>query len=162
MFSIIVAKSKNNMIGKDNKLLWHLPEDLKRFKELTNYHKIFMGRKTFESLPGVLVNRKHLILTKDEFYPTICDQVELVHSLEEFIKDNKDTEEEIFIIGGGTIYSELMPYCKKLYVTEVLKEFDGDTSFPEISKEWKLIYESEEKNYKNLSYIFTEYTRVAP
>lgn len=160
MFSIIVAKSKNNIIGKDNKLLWHIPEDLKLFKELTNYHKIFMGRKTFESLPGVLVNRKHLILTKDEFYPTICDQVELVHSLEEFIKDNKDTEEEIFIIGGGTIYSELMPYCKKLYVTEVLGEFDGDTSFPEIGKEWKLIYESEEKNYKNLSYIFTEYTRV--
>lgn len=160
MFSIIVAKSKNNMIGKDNKLLWHLPEDLKRFKELTNYHKIFMGRKTFESLPGVLVNRKHLILTKNEFYPTICDQVELIHSLEEFIKDNKDTEEEIFVIGGGTIYSELIPYCKKLYVTEVLKEFDGDTSFPSIGKEWKLTYKSEEKNYKNLSYMFTEYTRV--
>ncbi len=160
MFSIIVAKSKNNMIGKDNKLLWHLPEDLKRFKELTNYHKIFMGRKTFESLPGVLVNRKHLILTKNEFYPIICDQVELVHSLEEFIEDNKDTEEEIFVIGGGTIYSELMSYCKKLYVTEVLKEFDGDTSFPSIGKEWKLTYKSEEKNYKNLSYIFTEYTRV--
>lgn len=160
MFSIIVAKSKNNMIGKDNKLLWHIPEDLKRFKELTNYHKIFMGRKTFESLPGVLVNRKHLILTKNEFYPTICDQVELVHSLEEFIEDSKDTEEEIFVIGGGAIYSELMPYCKKLYVTEVLKKFDGDTSFPEIGKEWKLIYKSEEKNYKNLSYIFTEYTRV--
>lgn len=160
MFSIIVAKSKNNMIGKDNKLLWHIPEDLKRFKELTNYHKIFMGRKTFESLPGVLVNRKHLILTKNEFYPIICDQVELVHSLEEFIEDNKDTEEEIFVIGGGAIYSELMPYCKKLYVTEVLKEFDGDTSFPLIGKEWKLTYKSEEKNYKNLSYIFTEYTRV--
>ena len=160
MFSIIIAKSKNNMIGKDNKLLWHIPEDLKHFKELTNYHKIFMGRKTFESLPGVLVNRKHLILTKDEFYPIICDQVELVHSLEEFIEDNKDTEEEIFVIGGGTIYSELMPYCKKLYVTEVLKEFDGDTSFPSIGKEWKLTYKSEEKNYKNLSYIFTEYTRV--
>lgn len=160
MFSIVVAKSKNNMIGKNNKLLWHIPEDLKLFKELTNYHKIFMGRKTFESLPGVLVNRKHLVLTKDEFYPTISNQVELVHSLQEFIEDNKDTEEEIFVIGGGTIYSELMPYCKKLYVTEVLKEFDGDTSFPEIGKEWKLIYESEEKNYKNLSYIFTEYTRV--
>lgn len=160
MFSIVVAKSKNNMIGKDNKLLWHIPEDLKRFKELTNYHKIFMGRKTFESLPGVLVNRKHLILTKDEFYPTISNQVELVHSLQEFIEDNKDTEEEIFVIGGGTIYSELMPYCKKLYVTEVLKEFDGDTSFPSIGKEWKLIYKSEEKNYKNLSYMFTEYTRV--
>lgn len=160
MFSIIVAKSKNNIIGKDNKLLWHIPEDLKLFKELTNYHKIFMGRKTFESLPGVLVNRKHLILTKDEFYPTICDQVELVHSLKDFIENNKDTEEEIFVIGGGTIYSELMPYCKKLYVTEVLKEFNGDTSFPKIGKEWKLIYESEEKNYKNLQYIFTEYTRV--
>lgn len=162
MFSIIVAKSKNNMIGKDNKLLWHIPEDLKLFKELTNYHKIFMGRKTFESLPGVLVNRKHLILTKDKFYPIISNQVELVHSLKEFIKDNKDTEEEIFVIGGGTIYSELMPYCKKLYVTEVLKEFDGDTSFPSIGEEWKLTYKSEEKNYKNLSYIFTEYTRVAP
>lgn len=160
MFSIMVAKSKNNMIGKNNKLLWHIPEDLKHFKELTNYHKIFMGRKTFESLPGVLVNRKHLILTKNEFYPTICDQVELVHSLQDFIKDNKDTEEEIFVIGGGAIYSELMPYCKKLYVTEVLKEFDGDTSFPLIGEEWKLTYKSEEKNYKNLPYIFTEYTRV--
>lgn len=160
MFSIIVAKSKNNMIGKDNKLLWHIPEDLKLFKELTNYHKIFMGRKTFESLPGALVNRKHLILTKDEFYPIICDQVELVHNLEEFIENNKDKDEEIFVIGGGAIYSKLMPYCKKLYVTEVLKEFDGDTSFPSIGKEWKLTYKSEEKNYKDLPYIFTEYTRV--
>lgn len=160
MFSIIVAKSKNNIIGKDNKLLWHIPEDLKHFKELTNYHKIFMGRKTFESLPGILVNRKHLILTKNEFYPIISDPVELVHSLEEFIEDNKDTEEEIFVIGGGTIYSELMPYCKKLYVTEVLKEFNGDTSFPDIGQEWKLTYKSEEKNYKDLPYIFTEYTRV--
>ena len=119
-----------------------------------------MGRKTFESLPGVLVNRKHLILTKNESYPIISDQVELVHSLEEFIENNKDTEEEIFIIGGEAVYFELMPYCKKLYVTEVLKEFNGDVSFPEISKEWRLTYKSEEKNYKDLPYIFTEYTRV--
>lgn len=160
MFSIIVAKSKNNIIGKDNKLLWHIPEDLKRFKELTNYHEIFMGRKTFESLPGVLVNRKHLILTKNEFYPIVSDQVELVHSLKDFIESNKDTEEEIFVIGGEAVYSALMPYCKKLYITEVLKEFDGDVSFPEINKEWKLTYKSEEKNYKDLPYIFTEYTRV--
>lgn len=150
MFSIIVAKSKNDVIGKDNKLLWHIPEDLKHFKELTNYHKIFMGRKTLESLPGVLVNRKHLILTKNEFYPIISDQIELVHSLEEFIEENKDTKEEIFIIGGEHVYFELMPYCKKLYVTEVLKEFDGDVSFPFIGKEWKLTYKSEEKNYTRL------------
>ena len=99
MLSIIVAKAKNNIIGKDNKLLWHLPEDLKRFKEITTGHTIIMGRKTFESLGRVLPNRKHIVFTQNPDFKVEDPNVQIVHSMLE-IKGYIDDQEENFVIGG--------------------------------------------------------------
>lgn len=138
MLSIIVAKAKNNIIGKDNSLIWHLPEDLKRFKQITTGHTIIMGRKTFESLGRVLPNRHHVILCNDMEMDIDNENVEVLEDismLDKYIKSN----EENFVIGGATMYRLLMPYCTKMYITEIDKEFDGDVSFPEIDKTvWKV------------------------
>ena len=136
MLSIIVAKAKNNIIGKDNKLLWNLPADLKRFKELTTGHVIIMGRKTFESIGKVLPNRKHIIFSQNRDLKYDDENVEVVHSMLE-IKEYIDNDEENFVIGGAMIYNLLMPYCKKMYVTQLDKDFEGDTLFPKINDEWK-------------------------
>ncbi len=97
MLSIIVAKAKNDVIGNNNELIWHLPEDLKRFKELTTGHTIIMGRKTFESLGRILPNRKHVILTQNKNYKIENDNVEVVHEIEELQKYINE-EEENFVI----------------------------------------------------------------
>ncbi len=161
MLSIIVAKAKNNIIGKDNKLIWHLPEDLKHFKELTTGHSIIMGRKTFESLGRVLPNRKHIIFSQNPDFKVHNENVEVVHSLLQ-IQDLIEGEEEAFVIGGAMIYNFLMPYVKKMYITEIDEEFDGDTFFPKINTEiWKET--SREKGIKNeknnLDYEFVTYER---
>ncbi len=137
MLSLIVAKAKNNIIGKNNSLIWHLPEDLKRFKALTTGHTIIMGRRTFESLGRVLPNRHHVILCNDMEMNVDNENVEILKDISE-LKDYIENNEENFIIGGATIYKLLMPYCNKMYITEIDKEFDGDVSFPEIDKTiWK-------------------------
>lgn len=137
MLSIIVAKAKNNIIGKDNKLLWHLPEDLKRFKELTTGHTIIMGRKTFESLGRVLPNRKHIILSQNPDFKVDNENVEIVNSIED-LKEYIDSKEENFVIGGAMIYRLLMPYVDKMYITQIEKDFDGDSFFQKIDEnEWK-------------------------
>ena len=137
MLSIIVAKAKNNVIGKDTGMLWKLPDDLKRFKEKTTGHTIIMGRKTFESLGGILPDRKHIILSRNPDFNIDSDCVKVVHSLLE-LQEYMDDEEENFVIGGAIIYNLLMPYCKKMYVTQLDKDFEGDTVFPKINEEeWK-------------------------
>ena len=139
MLSIIVAKAKNNIIGKDNKLIWHISDDLKRFKELTTGHPIIMGRKTFESLGKVLPNRKHIIFSHNPDFKVNDENVEVVHSLLQ-IQDYIDGKEEAFVIGGAMIYNFLMPYVKKMYVTQIEKDFEGDTFFPKINESvWKEI-----------------------
>ena len=144
MLSLIVAIAENNVIGKDNKLIWHISEDLKRFKSITSGNTMLMGRKTFESLPGVLPNRKHVILTRDKNYSVDNPNVEIIHSKEEIINRFKDSPVEVFIIGGGQIYNEFLPYADKLYLTKVLKDFEGDTSFPHVDEnEWSVDYSSE-------------------
>ena len=139
MLSIIVAKAKNNVIGKNNQLIWKIPDDLKRFKELTTNHTIIMGRKTFESLGRVLPNRFHIILSNDKNYKVSNENVKVINNvneLEKYIGDN----EEHFVIGGAMIYKLLMPKCNKLYITQIEKDFEGDTFFPKINeKEWKII-----------------------
>ena len=138
MLSIIVAKAKNNIIGKDNALIWHLPEDLKRFKRLTTGHTIIMGRKTFESLGRILPNRYHVILCNDAEMNVDNENVEILEDISMLDKYVKDTEEH-FVIGGATMYRLLMPMCSKMYITELDKEFEGDVSFPEIDlNEWKV------------------------
>ena len=162
MLSIIVAKAKNNIIGKDNKIIWHLPEDLKHFKNITTGHTIIMGRKTFESLGRVLPNRKHIIFSNNPSFNVNEENVKVVHSLLE-IQDLIEGKEEAFVIGGAMIYNFLMPYVKKMYVTEIDKEFEGDTFFPKIDDNiWKET--SREKGIKdeknNLDYFFVTYERI--
>ncbi len=138
MLSIIVAVAKNNVIGKENKLIWHLPEDLKRFKEITIGKTIIMGSNTFKSLGRVLPNRKHVVLTRNKEWKVENDQVEIVYGIEDLKKYIED-KEEYFVIGGAAIYKLLMPYSNKMYITEIEETFDGDTFFPEINEsEWKV------------------------
>ncbi len=147
MLSIIVAVAKNNVIGKDNKLIWHLPEDLKRFKQLTTGHTIIMGRKTFESLGRVLPNRKHIVLCNDANLKVENENVEVIDSIQ-LLESYINSEEENFVIGGATIYKLLMPYANKMYITKINEEFEGDVYFPEIKEEeWKII--EEQKGIKN-------------
>ena len=161
MLSIIVAKAKNNTIGKKNQLLWQLSGDLKRFEEITTGHTIIMGRKTFESLGRVLPNRKHIIFSQNPDFKVNDENVEIVHSMlqiQQYIED----EEENFVIGGAMIYNLLMPYVSKMYVTEIDKEFDGDTFFPRIdSEKWKEISREAgpEESKNNFKYEYVIYER---
>lgn len=150
MLSMIVAMAKNYVIGKDNQLIWHLPEDLKRFKKLTTGHTIIMGRKTFESLGRILPNRRHVILCHDMAMKIENENIEILEDismLEKYIQ----SEEEHFVIGGATIYRLLMPYANKLYITKIEEEFEGDVYFPEIKEEeWQEVEREEGiKNEKN-------------
>ena len=161
MLSIIVAISENNVIGKDNKLLWHLPEDLKRFKKLTTGHTIIMGRKTFESLGGILPDRTHIVLTRDINYNIDSDFVKVIHDitdLEKYIND----DEEHFVIGGAIVYNQLIKMAKKMYVTKIHKTFEGDAYFPKINEEeWEVIErEKGLKDDKNpYDYEYMDYKR---
>ena len=135
MISLIAAVDKNNAIGKDNKLLFHIKEDLLFFKETTINHTIIMGRKTFESLPGVLPLRKHIILTRDKSYKVNDPQVKIESSLKSLLEDLKDKDEEVFIIGGGEIFEQVMEsgLVDKIYLTIINKSVeDADTFFPQI------------------------------
>ena len=157
MLSIIVAKASNNVIGKDNALIWHLPEDLKRFKEITPGHTIIMGRKTFESLGRILPNRKHVILCNDAQMNIEDERVEILEDIS-MLDKYINSDEENFIIGGATIYRLLMPYANKMYITEINEEFEGDVSFPEINmEEWKVAETikgiKDEKNPYDYSYV---------
>ncbi len=161
MLSIIVAVAENNVIGKDNKLIWHLPEDLKRFKKLTTGHTIIMGRKTFESLGRVLPNRKHVILCNDMELNIEDENVEVLEDIS-MLKQYIDSTEENFVIGGATIYKLLLPYANKIYLTLIHEKFEGDVFFPEIDeREWKIV-ETEKglKDEKNpYDYEYITYTR---
>ena len=162
MLSIIVAKAKNNIIGKNNELVWHLPEDLKHFKELTTGHTIIMGRKTYESLGKPLPNRKHIIFSQNPDFKVHEENVQVVHSLLE-IQDLIEGKEEAFVIGGAMIYNFLMTYVKKMYVTEIKQEFDGDAFFPIIdSEEWKETSRTTgiKNEENNLDYDFVTYEKI--
>lgn len=135
-FSIIVAIAENHAIGRNNELLWHISEDLKRFKKLTTGHPIIMGKNTFLSLPnGALPKRKNIVITDN---PEDCfDDCVMVGSIREAM-DAGAPDGENFIIGGGSIYEQFMPHADKLYLTLVHKEYDADVFFPEIRpEEWE-------------------------
>jgi dihydrofolate reductase len=136
MITLIAAVAENNALGKDNQLLWHLPDDFKRFKNITSGHHIIMGRKTFESFPKPLPNRIHVIITRQKDYqPEGCLIVDsLAKAIVVCPKD-----EELFIIGGGEIYNQSIEMADKLDITRVHHTFDADTFFPEIDlTKWKL------------------------
>ena len=155
--SLIVAIGKNNEIGKDNKLLWHIPEDLKFFKELTTGKTILMGSNTFYSLPGLLPNRHHIVLTLDDYeYPK---EVEVFKDFNELLENLKNREEEIFVIGGGMIYKLFIDHVNTMYITEIDKEYEATVFFPKFNKdEWEREVMSEHE-YKTLKYSHVKYTR---
>lgn len=141
--SIIAAIGKNRELGKKNKLLWHIPDDLPRFKKLTLGHPIVMGRKTFESIGRPLPNRTNIVVTRDSSYEV--EGVVVVHSIEKAIEEaKKKDKEEIFVIGGGQIYEQALPFADRLYLTIVDAQAEADTYFPDYSEFKKII--SEEKN----------------
>jgi len=139
MISFLVAMDENRLIGKDNELPWHLPNDLKYFKEVTMGHKIVMGRKTFESIGRPLPGRENIVLsTNPNFQAKGC---QVFHDLDSFIQfANEHKNEEIFIIGGAIIFETLFNYADRLYITEIQGQFEGDTYFPNFDlDEWKVI-----------------------
>lgn len=131
MFSIIAAVGKNRELGKKGDLIFHLKDDMKFFRETTSGHKIVMGRKTWGSLPGKLPNRTNVVISSRDFE----GPDEIIHDISEFIDENKNTDEEIFVIGGGKIYAEFLPVASKIYLTEVdAGDKEADTYFPEFDK----------------------------
>ena len=158
--SIIVAIASNYAIGKDNDLLWHISKDLKRFKEITKGHYIVMGKRTYYSLPTrPLPNRTSLIIT--DVADEVIDNCLMAYSIDDAV-NKMDSENENFVIGGGSIYNQFMPIADKLYITRVHKDFEADTFFPEISlDEWELISQENIDNepQNNFTYAFEVYTK---
>ena len=139
MISLIAAISDNNVIGKDNKIIWYLPEDLRRFKELTIGHTIIMGRKTFESLGKILPKRRHIVLTRDPNYHVDNENVVIVNEIEK-LDEYLDENEENFVIGGAIIYRQLMDRVERMYITRIHEKFEGDSYFPVIDEsKWNII-----------------------
>lgn len=154
MIALIAAVSINGVIGKDGKLPWHIPEDLKRFKEITRGKAVLMGRKTFESiieyLGKPLPERKNIVITRQKNYEVPKD-VLIYHSIESALAAHKN--EDIFIIGGAEIYRETMPLADKLYITEVHEIIEGDALFPNIEKEiWEETKREDHEAYSFVTY----------
>ncbi len=134
--SLIVAVARNGVIGKDNRLPWHIPEDLKRFRALTMGHHIIMGRRTWESIGRPLPGRTSVVITRDADYTASGAQV--VHSLTEAVAGCAG-DAEAFVIGGAEIYREALPHADRVYLTEVMADYPGDVSFPALGPEWREI-----------------------
>ena len=159
--TIIVAAAENNAIGKDNDLIWSLPNDLKRFKKLTSGHSIIMGRKTFDSFPGLLPNRKHIVISRNKNI-SFSDEVTVVNNFEDAIRETGD-DENPFIIGGGQIYKLAMDLGDKIELTRVHEEFKADTFFPKIDEnKWKLIDEefNEKDERHQFSFTYKTYIKI--
>ncbi|WP_066223849.1 dihydrofolate reductase [Formosa haliotis] len=157
--TLIVAAAENNAIGKDNQLIWHLSDDLKRFKSLTSGHCIIMGRKTFESFPKPLPNRTHIVITYQENYKAPLGVV-VVHNFQDALDAAKE-DYNPYVIGGGEIYKQALPFANKIELTRVHDTFDADTFFPEIDKSvWEETYHKfhskDESNDHEFSFITYE------
>ena len=158
MLSIIAAVGKNHEIGKAGGLCFRLPSDLRNFKKITSGHKVFMGSNTFKSLPKMLPGRKHIVLTRHpEGYP---EEVDIVSSIDEVVDKYKNSHEEVFVIGGGRVYEMMLPFCDKLYLTEVdAEDKEADTFFPEFNPDdYERVVNGEEID-NGFSVVFAEYTR---
>jgi dihydrofolate reductase len=150
--SIIAAVAENRAIGKNNQLLWHIPEDMRHFRELTTGHVVIMGQKTYESIGRPLPNRTNIVLTQDKNFEAggcvVC------YSLEESLARAKELEqEEVFVIGGGMVYQQTLPLADRLYLTLVRGDFEGDVFFPDYS-EFQRELSREEKKYGQYRYDF--------
>ena len=157
--SMIACVGKNLELGKNNDLIWHLPNDLKYFKKVTDGHVVVMGKNTFKSLPKVLPNRKNIVLTFPDDTEKLPDEVEVFHGIEEFLESYKDYQDEVFIIGGASIYKQFLKYADNLYLTEVDMESEADVYFPEFDKS---LYDKEtvlENSDNNINYKHVIYRR---
>ena len=161
MITLIVAMGKNREIGKENQLLWHLPKDLKRFKELTSGYPIIMGRKTYESIGKPLPNRTNIVISrKNDWFE---EGILIVGSIKEAVKFAKKIDEEVFVLGGGNIYEQTIDFADKLEVTLVDAVLDADTFFPKINeKVWqKTNEEYHQKDEKNeFDFCFQTFERI--
>lgn len=163
MISFIFAMDANRLIGKDNDLPWHLPNDLAYFKKITSGHSIIMGRKTYESIGRPLPNRKNIVVTSahDSEFPGCT----VVSSIEDVLQIASDTE-ECFVIGGAQLYTGLFPYADRLYMTKIHHQFDGDRYFPEFDEsKWKLVSSEQgtkdEKNPYDYEFLVYEKKNVS-
>lgn len=161
MISLLVAMDRNHVIGYENDMPWHLPKDLKHFKEKTTGHTMIMGRKTFDSIGRVLPNRKNIILTQQKDYR--INGADIIHSLDEvYEREKQNPNEELFIIGGGNLFKQVLPYADRMYITKIDEKFAGDTYFPTFNQSnWVLT--KEEKGIKDdknpYNYYFLQYDR---
>lgn len=155
---IIAAAGENNELGKDNQLVWHLPDDFKRFKQMTTGHFIIMGRKTFESFPSPLPNRTHIVITRNKKFK--ADGCIIVDSLENAFRAC-DQESTTFIIGGGEIYSQSMKFADKIELTRVHHTFMADTFFPKIDiREWDCLQKEHHPADEKHAFSFTYETYI--
>jgi dihydrofolate reductase len=160
MITLIAAAAENNALGKNNEMIWHLPDDFKRFKKLTSGHFIIMGRKTYESLDGPLPNRTHIIITRQENYAEKVDAncCIVVDSIEDAIAKSA-SEDETFVIGGGEIYKLALPLADKIELTRVHGTFEADAYFPEIDEnKWNLVNEDYHPKDEKHNFDFTYQT----
>ena len=161
--NLIVAVDKNWAIGCGNKLLVSIPQDMKFFRETTMGKVVVMGRKTLESFPGgqPLKKRTNIVITRDKNY-SVKDAI-VVHSVEEALEELKQyNEEDIYVIGGESIYRQMLPYCKVAHVTKIDHAYEADTYFPNLDEmdEWEITGVSDEQTYFNLEYEFVRYERM--
>lgn len=160
--NLIVNADKNWGIGRENQLLVHIPNDMKMFRQTTTGKVVVMGRKTLESFPNgmPLPKRANIVLTTDPEYDGRGAVV--VHSKEELFEELKKYQsEDLFIIGGESIYRMMLPYCDTAYVTRLDYAYDADTYFPDLDEleEWEIVQESEEQTYFDLEYVFLKYKK---
>lgn len=155
--SLIVAVTTNDVIGNENRLPWRLPADLQHFKRMTVGKPIVMGRLTWESLPGLLPQRKHIVVTRNKSYQ--ADGAVVVHSLEAALEE-AGAVDEIMIVGGGCLYAEALPLASRIYLTKIHQTFAGDTYFPKLGDEWQVTeqqdHSADEKNQYKYSFLTLE------
>jgi dihydrofolate reductase len=159
--TLVAAIASNNVIGKENSLPWNIPEDLKRFKQMTSGHTILMGRKTFDSIGRPLPNRQNIVMTKDKNFEQ--EGIKVINDFDEALELIKESNEDIFVIGGSKIYELFEPGANSLAITRILKDFEGDAFFPDINWElWQI--EKEEKFFDEKSNVeckLIEYSKKA-
>ena len=159
--TLVAAISSNNVIGKENSLPWNIPEDLKRFKQMASGHTILMGRKTFDSIGRPLPNRQNIVMTKDKNFEQ--EGIKVVNDFDEALELIKESNEDVFVIGGSKIYELFEPVANSLAITRILKDFEGDAFFPDINWDlWQI--EKEEKFFDEKSNIeckLIEYSKKA-
>ena len=157
MFSIIAVVGNNNDMGKKNALIWNILEDLKYFRKTTLNHKVVMGRKTFESIGKALPKRENFVVT---FHEINIPDVYVISNLEKFICENKNTNEEIFIRGGRSIYNKFLQYSNKIYLTEIDQEYkEADSYFPNFDKSLYIKTTNSSESIDSIRYVFNVYVK---